>query len=97
MNEWLGGALLLVFSSIVGTIWLRLNNVSKRAHESELSIAYLKGKSEGIGNEIKLIVYEALKRHEESEDKNFDEIKEHVSNISTDIAVIKKALNGQGK
>ncbi len=101
LADWIGGALCTIFLAIASLNYRRISLVKKAQHDQDLSLSYLRGKADGYPNEIRLLVLEVLKAHEDKEDEKFDALKEQISCVHTDVEVIKntigRAINGPGK
>ena len=100
--DWAGaGAFITVFMAMVTVNFKRISDTRKTSHEHDLAIAYLKGRTENVSNEVKLVVYEALHIHEQAELKKFEELKAEIGVVQRDVAVIKarigRAINGAGE
>jgi hypothetical protein len=100
-TDWLGGIIGSIFLAMAGINYRRTSNIKKTQHEHDLAIAYLRGKSESVSIDVKLIVYEAMEKHEKDENKKFEDLQSKIAEVHTDIAVIKstigRAINGAGK
>jgi hypothetical protein len=88
--EWILGILIVIFSGLLGAVYSIVTNHGKRIAAHDVLFATFAGmdkKIDELGN--------ALEKHEEKEDKQFQDITHRLERLTINVSLLKKApVNG---
>ncbi len=93
VTEWMLGAIIGVLTIIIGTLFkLHLSNRARLTNHDILFASFADVRHSL--DELKKTFKDTLEKHEDKEDKQFDEIHKKLERLTVNVALLKKSSNG---